>query len=233
MNISDVLVLSIFPGIGLFDMGFEKEGFCCVKGPEQLFGGDIRGWHVPRGKFNGIIAGPPCKDFSTLANTKKGDKSYGLAMLEETKRIILEGDPDWWLVENVPRVPDIEVAGYLIRRVILDAHWLGGDQRRKRKFQFGTKFLDRRVSLEVPLFESPVIEPPVTATEMRAGLRDKHRNPYKRSRSWKRICALQGLPEGFKLRTFLKSAAGEVVGQGVPVHVAQAWARAIRLAYYD
>lgn len=30
------LVLSIFPGIGLFDRGFEAAGFCVVRGPDVL-----------------------------------------------------------------------------------------------------------------------------------------------------------------------------------------------------
>jgi DNA (cytosine-5)-methyltransferase 1 len=33
------LVLSLFPGIGLFDMAFEAEGFCVVRGPDLLWGG--------------------------------------------------------------------------------------------------------------------------------------------------------------------------------------------------
>jgi len=30
------LVLSLFPGIGLLDMAFEQEGFCVVRGPDML-----------------------------------------------------------------------------------------------------------------------------------------------------------------------------------------------------
>jgi len=30
------LVLSLFPGIGLLDMAFEQEGFCIVRGPEDM-----------------------------------------------------------------------------------------------------------------------------------------------------------------------------------------------------
>lgn len=36
------LVLSLFPGIGLLDMAFEEEGFCVVRGPDLLWGGDIK-----------------------------------------------------------------------------------------------------------------------------------------------------------------------------------------------
>lgn len=40
-----MLVLSLFPGIGLLDMAFELEGNCVVRGPDVLWGGDIRTFH--------------------------------------------------------------------------------------------------------------------------------------------------------------------------------------------
>ena len=42
------LVLSLFPGIGLLDMAFELEGFCVVRGPDVLWGGDIKRLAVSR-----------------------------------------------------------------------------------------------------------------------------------------------------------------------------------------
>src|SRR6266852_4876882 len=59
-------VLSLFPGIGLLDMAFEEEGFCVVRGPDLLWGGDIRRFHPPAGKFDGVIGGPPCQMFSRM-----------------------------------------------------------------------------------------------------------------------------------------------------------------------
>lgn len=55
----DIVVLSLFPGIGLMDRGFEEEGFCVVRGPDILWGGDIRRFRVPAGLFDGINGGPP------------------------------------------------------------------------------------------------------------------------------------------------------------------------------
>lgn len=62
---SEPLVLSLFPGIGLLDMAFEEEGFCVVRGPDLLWGGDIRNFHVPAGRFDALIGGPPCQPHST------------------------------------------------------------------------------------------------------------------------------------------------------------------------
>ena len=68
------LVLSLFPGIGLLDMAFEEAGFCVVRGPDLLWGGDVRTFHVPAGRFDGVIGGPPCQAFSRLRhlNPKAG-----------------------------------------------------------------------------------------------------------------------------------------------------------------
>lgn len=32
------LILSLFPGVGLLDKGFEEEDFCVVRGPDVLWG---------------------------------------------------------------------------------------------------------------------------------------------------------------------------------------------------
>ena len=38
----DTLILSIFPGIDLLGHAFEEVGFCVVRGPDLITGGDIR-----------------------------------------------------------------------------------------------------------------------------------------------------------------------------------------------
>ena len=52
-----MLILSLFPGIDLLGRGFEAESFAVVRGPDLLWGGDIRSFHVPPGRFDGIIGG--------------------------------------------------------------------------------------------------------------------------------------------------------------------------------
>jgi DNA (cytosine-5)-methyltransferase 1 len=65
------LVLSLFPGIGLLDMAFEEEGFCVVRGPDVLWGGDVKRFHPPAGKFDGVIGGPPCQSHSPLVHLNR------------------------------------------------------------------------------------------------------------------------------------------------------------------
>jgi hypothetical protein len=52
-----VLVLSIFPGIDGLGRAFEELGYCVVRGPDVLWGGDVRRFHPPAGVFAGVIGG--------------------------------------------------------------------------------------------------------------------------------------------------------------------------------
>ena len=68
------LILSLFPGIDLFGKAFEDEGFCVVRGPELILGQDINDWHIPSGKFDGIIGGPPCQSHSQAIQSAGGSE---------------------------------------------------------------------------------------------------------------------------------------------------------------
>src|SRR5207244_8841730 len=91
-GVSPPLVLSLFPGIGLLDMAFEQEGFCVVRGPDVLWGGDIRRFHPPAAKFDGIIGGPPCQMFSSLIRLviANGHKPRFGNLIPEFERCVLE-----------------------------------------------------------------------------------------------------------------------------------------------
>lgn len=85
------LILSIFPGIDLLGRAFEEAGFCVVRGPDLLWGGDIRRFHPPAGVFLGIVGGPPCQDFSSLRRDEP--TGYGLEMITEFLRVVTETQP--------------------------------------------------------------------------------------------------------------------------------------------
>ena len=141
------LVLSLFPGIGMLDRGFEDEGFCVVRGPDLLWGGDVRRFHPPAGVFAGVIGGPPCQAFSRLANLvrAKGQEPRHGNLIPEFERCVAEAEPEWWIMENVPGAPVPAVAGYCVQAQLLDHRWvpgsagIGQEQRRQRRISFGTR----------------------------------------------------------------------------------------------
>lgn len=212
-----MLILSLFPGIDLLGRGFEEEGHCVLRGPDILWGGDIRNFHTPADVFDGIIGGSPCQDFSKLR--RAAPTGYGLEMLHEFERVIEEARPKWFLLENVPTVPDIHVAGYTIQRLDLNARECGATQSRPRHFQFGSRaglvIVPRRASAK--LDES---QPCATATE----------GTKKNRRAWPDFCELQGLPRNFDLPDMTHAARYKAVGNGVHVEVARTLACAIKEA---
>lgn len=209
------LVLSLFPGIGLLDRGFEHAGFTVVRGPDIIWGGDIRWFHALPGKFDGMFGGPPCQKFSR-ANRKR-DIAGGMVLVNEFFRVVDEGRPRWWLMENVPGSPDCDgPAGYSVQRFTLDSSHVGSEQRRLRKFHFGFQpGLSPLVIVRSPAASQ--LEPTVLATEGRRG----------RGRDWARVCELQGLPRDFDLPNFTVEGKKRAVGNGVPFPMALALARAV------
>ena len=134
------LVLSLFPGIGLLDMAFEEAGFCVVRGPDLLWGGDIHSFHPPAGCFAGVIGGPPCQAFSRLRHIVEAN-GYQTApnLIPEYERVVAEAVPTWFLMENVPEAPEPRVAGYSVTSTMLRDVWVGGVTDRLRRFSFGTR----------------------------------------------------------------------------------------------
>jgi len=128
-------------------MGFEAEGFCVVKGPDVLWGGDVRRFHPPTGVFDGVIGGDPCQAHSKLANLvrAKGLEPSFPDLTGEYQRVVEEARPRWFLRENVPGAPDVKPAGYDVRSFLLDHSTMdsgdgtGHEQRRRRRFWFGVR----------------------------------------------------------------------------------------------
>lgn len=209
-----MLVLSLFPGIDLFGRGFEAEGYCVVRGPDPLWGGDIRNFAPPPGRFEGVIGGPPCQDFSALRRTPPSGE--GRALLAEFVRCVAQARPHWFLMENVPAVPDVVIPGYTVQRLDLRANEVGLPQRRLRHFQFGA--VDG-VPLVLPDRQrGPVTVPACVASEGRDSSR----------RDWAEFVTAQGLPADYDLPGMTREARYRAVGNGVPVPMGAFLARAIR-----
>jgi len=206
------LILSLFPGVDLFSKPFEQRGFCVVRGPDILLGQDIRDFHVPEGVFAGVIGGSPCQEFSAL--NRNEPTGYGLEMLNEYKRIVLEASPKWWLLENVARVPDLKIKGYSWQRFPLNLAWYT-DCSRLRHFQFGSK---NGAKLTPPIYTTK--ETPNSA----ATASDE--------RSFAQLKQLQGLPDDFDLPSFTVEGKKRAVGNGVPLALGQVLADLVDRDYY-
>ncbi len=141
------LVLSLFSGVGSLDEGFRRAGFCCVSAGDVAWSSlyDLRGFHPPRGVFDGVIGGDPCQSHSALANLvrAKGLEPSFPDLTPEFQRAIEEARPRWFLRENVPQAPEIKSAGYAVATFLLDHSTLdsgdgtGHEQMRRRRFWFG------------------------------------------------------------------------------------------------
>ena len=157
--------ISLFSGIGGFDLGFERAGLKPVAQVEinhncndvlahhfprvERFR-DVRDFGKPNLKADVICGGFPCQDLS-VAGHRAGLAGERSGLWFEFHRIVTELKPRWVVVENVPGLlssnegRDFAVilrglvgCGYGIAWRILDAQYFGVAQRRRRVFIVGS-----------------------------------------------------------------------------------------------
>jgi DNA (cytosine-5)-methyltransferase 1 len=223
-----MLVLSLFPGIGLLDMAFEAEGFTVVRGPDLLWGGDVRTFHPPTGRFDGVIGGPPCQAHSVMTALNEDAGRHG-DMIPEFERVVRETAPAWFVMENVEGAPLPLGTGMAVHSVLLNTRWLGSPQNRVRRFSFGTRD-GRRLHVAGDVFEPVHWEPAVLAGH---GMALSQRRRGIPERTWQDNARLQGLPEEWiermdREKPFSVQGFKRVVGNGVPLPMGRAVARAVK-----
>ena len=222
------LILSIFPGIGILDKGFEEEGFTILRGPDPIWGGDIRNFHSPAGIFEGVIGGPPCQLFTQMRkfNPNVGKKFGNL--IPEFERVVTEAGPEWFIMENIKEAPIPEVPGYQVDARVYNNRWLGEVQNRVHMFSFGTRDGHRLVWEEF-LWMSREKENRLLASDGRRSLKGSYMKHLGRSTA--DALRLQGLPPAYLDHCpFTKAKAVEVLGNAVPLPMARALARAVKRA---
>lgn len=230
------LVLSLFPGIGLLDKAFEDQGFCVVRGPDLLWGGDVKKFHPPQGVFEGIIGGPPCQAHSTLVHLIRANgHKVAEDLVPEFERIIMDAAPFWWVMEMVPRgpIPAGATGNALIRDVDC-----GGVTSRLRRFSW---------------CGFDLVLPAVTKKEApyRAIVKDAREIPVAIGESGKKKKGLGGKlphmgkplpleemlyrqgfpPDMLDNAPFTAKGKKDVVGNGVPYSMGIAVAKAVRRAW--
>jgi len=126
-----MIVLSLFTGLGLLDMGFREAGFTVLRGPDLLWAWDIRGFNANplQGKVDGVIAGVPCQ-YASAAVRKKNRCKYP-NLWPEFFRVVDEVEPRWALAECVPGAKR-DVPSWTWDAEIVDFSLLGSAQKRKR-----------------------------------------------------------------------------------------------------
>lgn len=234
------LILSLFPGADLLGLAFESEGFTVVQGPDVIFGRDIRNFHVPPGRFDGVIGGPPCQAFSRLRHIVQHN-GYQTApnLIPEFERCIAEAQPEWFLMENVPDAPIPMVSGYTVDAQLVEDVAVGGATMRKRRFSFGARELRWLHVVTLALWSSDP-EPAVVASgprthpvKFREACIPKHAVVAGRGRrlTVAEVAVRQGLPADFLADApFTASGKVRVMGQGVPLPMGRAIARAVKAA---
>lgn len=220
------LVLSLFSGIGLLDKAFKEAGFCVVSAGDIINGShfDIRDFIGVKNKFNGIIGGSPCQDFSTL---KRDRGNYSLNMMYEFLRVVSECEPDWYLLENVKGVPNVtqlldvsvtppglnidvtQLRNYSYQRIDINQGWYE-ETTRLRHIQFGSK---ENLYLDIPRGK---------CLNIRNGCALASDD-----RSFKELCKIQGLDIDFDLPSFNVAGKKRAVGNGVPLSIGRVLANAV------
>lgn len=231
------LVLSLFPGIGLLDQAFEEVGFCVVRGPDLLWGGDIRAFSPPPDRFDGIIGGPPCQRFSGLGNVNRarwGDDSVMPDMIPDYSRVVERARPVWFVMENVPAAPLPDTPSYIVTSQLCDNRWCGGEQRRRRRFTFGHNRVNagmkpRAFSIATVALEALDELPTVVST----GQADWKGSAQRNRATIEYMARAQGIdPRRFDHSPFTVTELRRAIANGVPLPMGRAVAEAVVRAVY-
>ena len=209
------LVLSLFPGIDLFGEAFERSGYCVVRGPDVLFGGDVHRFHARPGLFDGVIGGPPCQVHSVASELNGTD---AVDLIPEFVRIVNEAQPKWLVMENVVGAEDSQAIPAHWHRVNIRDWDCGGRTHRVRRF-WSWPF-----PIEAPAHRDGEPEWSLMATswKVRTGIKNGGSTGMHQTMTIEKAQELQGftLPEK-SLALHSKRVAIHLLGNGVPLAMGQ------------
>lgn len=147
--------LDLFSGIGGFALGLEEAGietkaFCEIDSyaskvlrkrfPTVPIHKDVKNLHIQKKEFDFICGGFPCQDIS-ISGKGEGLEGERSGLWSEFKRLILEGEPDFVIIENVAALrsrglvtvlKDLWEVGYDAEWHIIPASALGYPHQRER-----------------------------------------------------------------------------------------------------
>lgn len=226
------VVLSLFPGADLLGRAFEEQGFTVVKGPDKIWNGDIREFKGVSGCFHGIIGGPPCTAHSQAIQSRGGSgASLDGNLIPEFTRVVKECKPKWWVMENVPEAPEPELDDLLYKEVLEALHY-GSRSRRKRRF-CSNLALEPKALPEEDWDPDPW--PVITATEYKVSpgsnervMRQRAGRKVGRKLTLKEMKDAMGVPSDWDFPCLLQKYQYIVLGNGVPLPLGRAVAKAVK-----
>ena len=92
------LILDLCGGSGAWSRPYEAAGYS-VELVEKTHLKDVKSYMPPR-NVHGILAAPPCTEFSAAKTSKQRDYASGLECVVACLRIIALAKPAWWCLEN-------------------------------------------------------------------------------------------------------------------------------------
>ena len=100
MNCKDKIILDLCGGTGSWSRPYKQAGYDVriITLPEY----DVRSFAPPSDVY-GILAAPPCTEFSVLnciAAPRERDEDAGMEIVNACLRIIEQCNPKWWAMEN-------------------------------------------------------------------------------------------------------------------------------------
>lgn len=230
----------------MLDMAFEEAGHCVVRGPDLVWGGNIKTFHPPADRFHGIIGGPPCQHWSQLRHIVEAN-GFTVAedLIPEFERVVREAHPHWFVMEMVPHGPLPTITGYRTTDQLIRDLWVGGATERYRRFTFGARVPTQRFQIETlalaPEFGEPAVTRDLRRRPVRLGGSRKPKESGGKTSSLnrgggaetlERMLELQGLPADFFGEESPFTAVGKrsMVGNGVPLPMGRAVAAAVTRA---
>lgn len=92
------LILDLCAGSGAWSEPYRERGYRVrrVTLPEH----DVRTYAPPAEPVWGILAAPPCTEFSIARNGQDRDYRRGLEVVSACMRLVLTTSPRWWVIEN-------------------------------------------------------------------------------------------------------------------------------------